>query len=62
MILVFFLLYFNFFLGSSKFIDDEGKNTPFIVARYYRAPELLLAISNYSYAIDLWGFLYYLIF
>lgn len=24
--------------GSSKIIDSEGKNTPYIVSRYYRAP------------------------
>lgn len=50
---IFFLL--NYLLGSSKIIDTEGKNTPYIVARYYRAPELLLCISNYSFPIDIWG-------
>jgi glycogen synthase kinase 3 beta len=24
--------------GSSKIIDFDGKNTPYIVSRYYRAP------------------------
>lgn len=24
--------------GSSKIIDEKGKNTPYIVSRYYRAP------------------------
>jgi glycogen synthase kinase 3 beta len=24
--------------GSSKIIDSKGKNTPYIVSRYYRAP------------------------
>lgn len=24
--------------GSSKVIDPNGKNTPYIVSRYYRAP------------------------
>ncbi len=28
--------------GSSKYIDLNGKNTPYIVSRYYRAPELIL--------------------
>lgn len=28
--------------GSSKYIDSNGKNTPYIVSRYYRAPELIL--------------------
>lgn len=41
--------------GSSKTIDTKGKNTPYIVSRYYRAPELILCISNYTTAIDMWG-------
>ena len=41
--------------GSSKVIDPKGKNTPYIVSRYYRAPELILCISNYTTAIDIWG-------
>jgi serine/threonine protein kinase len=32
-----------------------GKNTPYIVSRYYRAPELILCISKYTTAIDIWG-------
>lgn len=31
--------------GSSKHIDPNGKNTPYIVSRYYRAPELNLCIT-----------------
>mgnify|MGYP000213942388 CR=1 FL=1 len=27
--------------GSSKYIDPNGQNTPYIVSRYYRAPELI---------------------
>lgn len=41
--------------GSSKIINEEGKNTPYIVSRYYRAPELILCITNYTTAIDIWG-------
>ena len=42
-------------LGSSKVIDDqEFKNTPYVVSRYYRAPELLLASTCYSDRIDIW--------
>ncbi len=41
--------------GSSKILDKEGKNTPFIGSRYYRAPELILAITNYTVSIDIWG-------
>lgn len=44
--------------GSSKFIDEKPgsyKNTPYVVSRYYRAPELILATSKYNEAIDIWA-------
>ena len=42
--------------GSSKFIDEERfKNTPYVVSRYYRAPELILAATKYNEAIDIWA-------
>jgi serine/threonine protein kinase len=42
--------------GSSKFLDEKDwKNTPYVVSRYYRAPELILATNRYSSAIDIWG-------
>jgi len=41
--------------GSSKVLDPKGKNTPYIVSRYYRAPELILCISKYSNSIDIWA-------
>jgi len=41
--------------GSSKTLDPTGKNTPYIVSRYYRAPELILCVTKYSTAIDIWG-------
>jgi serine/threonine protein kinase len=42
--------------GSSKVIDDEDfKNTPYVVSRYYRAPELILACTKYNDKIDIWG-------
>ena len=41
--------------GSSKYIDEGGKNTPYIVSRYYRAPELILCITNYGSPIDIWA-------
>jgi glycogen synthase kinase 3 beta len=31
--------------GSSKQLDKDGKNTPYIVSRYYRAPELILCVQ-----------------
>jgi len=36
-------------------IDKNGKNTPYIVSRYYRAPELILCITQYTSGIDIWG-------
>lgn len=44
--------------GSAKILDKEGLNTPYIVSRYYRAPELILACSDYTNKIDIWGNLF----
>ena len=41
--------------GSAKVLSPNGLNTPYIVSRYYRAPELILACSDYTDAIDIWG-------
>lgn len=41
--------------GSAKIISKDGLNTPYIVSRYYRAPELILGCSDYSNKIDIWG-------
>lgn len=41
--------------GSSKRIDPQGRNTPYIVSRYYRAPELILCVTHYTTAIDIWA-------
>jgi glycogen synthase kinase 3 beta len=42
--------------GSAKVLDEETSlNTPYIVSRYYRAPELILACSDYTNKIDIWG-------
>ena len=42
--------------GSAKVLDEESAlNTPYIVSRYYRAPELILACSDYTNKIDIWG-------
>jgi len=40
--------------GSAKIIDSK-LNTPYIVSRYYRAPELILACSDYTEKIDIWA-------
>lgn len=41
--------------GSSKVMDKTGKNTPYMVSRYYRAPELIMCITKYTEAIDIWA-------
>jgi serine/threonine protein kinase len=42
--------------GSSKFIHrGQTKSTPYIVSRYYRAPELLLGINSYDEKIDVFA-------
>jgi glycogen synthase kinase 3 beta len=41
--------------GSAKMLSPSGLNTPYIVSRYYRAPELILACSDYTNSIDMWG-------
>lgn len=41
--------------GSSKFINEDTKSTPYIVSRYYRAPELILGTNNYSEKIDIFA-------
>ena len=41
--------------GSAKVLSPSGLNTPYIVSRYYRAPELILACSDYTTAIDVWA-------
>ena len=41
--------------GSAKVIDKTGKNTPYIVSRYYWAPELILGVSSYTEKIDIWA-------
>lgn len=43
-------------LGSSKVLDKvSNMNTPYVVSRYYRAPELILATSVYNESIDIWS-------
>jgi glycogen synthase kinase 3 beta len=41
--------------GSAKILNEDATNTPYIVSRYYRAPELILACSDYSNKIDIWA-------
>lgn len=43
-------------LGSSKFLDTKlWRNTPYVVSRYYRAPELIMASTHYTTSIDIWA-------
>lgn len=42
-------------LGSSKDILRTQMNTPYVVSRYYRAPELILGDDKYGFAIDVWA-------
>ena len=30
-------------------------NTPYVVSRFYRAPELILSCNNYDASIDIWA-------
>ncbi len=41
--------------GSSKFISKNTKSTPYIVSRYYRAPELILGSNTYNSKIDIFA-------
>ena len=43
--------------GSAKVLDSSMTplNTPYIVSRYYRAPELIIGASDYSNKIDMWA-------
>lgn len=40
--------------GSAKF-DDEKENIPYVVSRFYRAPELILACEKYGKEVDVWA-------
>ena len=44
-------------VGSSKILDKSpaSMNTPYVVSRYYRAPELILACNKYDFSIDIWA-------
>ena len=41
--------------GSSKCIEDKTTSTPYIVSRYYRAPELILGKNDYNSKIDIFA-------
>eukprot|EP00316_Scyphosphaera_apsteinii_P012339 CAMPEP_0119301424 /NCGR_PEP_ID=MMETSP1333-20130426/3209_1 /TAXON_ID=418940 /ORGANISM="Scyphosphaera apsteinii, Strain RCC1455" /LENGTH=435 /DNA_ID=CAMNT_0007303495 /DNA_START=95 /DNA_END=1402 /DNA_ORIENTATION=+ len=43
--------------GLARTIDDDAphKMTQYVVTRWYRAPEILLLVKNYTKAVDLWS-------
>jgi glycogen synthase kinase 3 beta len=43
-------------LGAAKVLDKiQHSNTPYVVSRYYRAPELILGSNKYDESIDVWA-------
>lgn len=44
-------------LGAAKVLDTSNRkmNTPYVVSRYYRAPELILGSNLYDCSIDIWA-------
>lgn len=46
-------------LGAAKVLakDPQGNpnNTPYVVSRYYRAPELIMGSNKYDCSIDIWS-------
>ena len=42
-------------LGAAKVLDPKNLNTPYVVSRYYRAPELILGSHYYDCSIDIWA-------
>ena len=41
--------------GAAKVLKPGGLNTPYVVSRYYRAPELIMGSRNYDCSIDVWS-------
>jgi len=43
-------------MGAAKVLDKATQhNTPYVVSRYYRAPELILGSNKYDESIDVWA-------
>lgn len=43
-------------LGSAKVLDRvDHMNTPYVVSRYYRSPELIMGSHFYDCSIDIWA-------
>ena len=41
--------------GAAKVLSPNGLNTPYVVSRYYRAPELIMGSHKYDCSIDVWS-------
>ena len=41
--------------GLAEFYYSNVKMSPAVSTRYFKAPELLLEMSTYHYAIDIWA-------
>lgn len=42
--------------GLARHIDNKRDLTQYVSTRWYRAPEILLRLRNYSFPIDIWAF------
>lgn len=42
-------------LGAAKILDPNGLNTPYVVSRFYRSPELIMGSHRYDCSIDIWA-------
>lgn len=41
--------------GCSKFFSENSPSSPYVVTRYYRAPELLFSDINYDQSVDIYA-------
>ena len=41
--------------GFARFIEPFDELTDYVATRWYRAPELLLGSTNYTFAVDVWA-------
>lgn len=41
--------------GLAKLTDDNSDHTEYVVTRWYRAPEIMLACQDYTKSIDIWS-------
>ncbi|KII63709.1 Glycogen synthase kinase-3 beta [Thelohanellus kitauei] len=41
--------------GSAKTLEPNGRNISYICSRYYRAPELIVGVTDYTTSVDIWS-------